>query len=56
MLHPNGDGPENPIMCDIVDYIRSDWERFDKEAQELRKQLEDLQVRYDLLSESSGIT
>ncbi|MCC5468576.1 DUF5651 domain-containing protein [Pelosinus baikalensis] len=55
ILHPNGDGPANPSMCDIVAFIRSDWDRFAKEAQELRKQLEELQVKYDLLTESSGV-
>ncbi|MCC5468127.1 hypothetical protein [Pelosinus baikalensis] len=49
ILHPNGDG------CDITAFIWSDWDRFTKEAQELRKQLEDLQVKYDLLAESSKV-
>jgi hypothetical protein len=49
ILHPNGDGPVNPSMCDIVAYIRSDWNRFTKEGQELRRQLEGLKDEEDPL-------
>lgn len=45
ILHPNGDGPANPSMCDIVAYIRSDWDRFGKEIQELRQQAEEMQIK-----------
>jgi hypothetical protein len=49
ILHPNGDGPTNPSMFEIVAYIRSDWNRFTKEAQELRRQLEGLKDEEDPL-------
>jgi hypothetical protein len=45
ILHPNGDGPANPSMCDIVAYVRSDWNRFAKEIQELRQQAEETQTQ-----------
>lgn len=45
ILHPNGDGPTNPSMCDIVAYIRSDWDRFGKEIQELRQHAEEMQIK-----------
>jgi hypothetical protein len=43
ILHPKGDGPVNPSMCDIVAYIRGDWNQFTKEIQELRNQVEKMQ-------------
>lgn len=55
ILHPNGDGPANPSMCDLTAFIRSDWERFTKEAQGLRKQVEDLHVKYDSLAENNKV-
>lgn len=45
ILHPNSDGSVNPSMCDIVAYIRSDWNRFAKEIQELRQQAEEMQTK-----------
>jgi hypothetical protein len=50
ILHPNGDGPVNPSMCDIVAYIRGDWNRFAKEIQELRQQAEEMQNKLQILA------
>lgn len=47
ILHPNGDGPANPSMCDIVAYVRSDLNAF-------RGQISDLQTRCDELIEQSN--
>ena len=45
ILHPNGDGPANPSMCDLVAYIRNDWNRFTKEIQDLCQQAEEMQIK-----------
>lgn len=47
ILHPNGNGPVNPSMCDIVAYIRGDFSVF-------RGQISDLQTRCDELSKQSN--
>lgn len=36
-MHPNGDGPKNPSMCDLVAYARSDY----KKLAALEKQIQE---------------
>jgi hypothetical protein len=36
ILHPNGDGPVNPSMCDIAAYIRGDFNRYNGQISELQ--------------------
>lgn len=50
ILHPNGDGPINPSMCDLVAYIRGDRNQF-------TRQISDLQNECDrLIAENKKLT
>jgi len=47
ILHPNGDGPVNPSMCDIVAYVRGDRQQYIGQINELQTQLKLSENRFE---------